>query len=89
MSLDISSPSLCGLSDSESELEELELLPPDEFLPCCLGPLGGLLPLELVVLDRWIEPVPECSLRGCHGKSYSDSTSSLSGNGILPSHALF
>jgi hypothetical protein len=67
MSLDISSPSLCGLSDSESELEELELLPLDEFPPYCLGPLGGLLPLKLMVLDHWIEPLPEHLLQGSCG----------------------
>jgi hypothetical protein len=84
MSPDISSPSLLGLLESESELEELMLLPPGESLPCCPLPLGGLLPLEPVVMDRWMEPLPDRALGAGSGNSYSDSISSLSGSGIPP-----
>jgi hypothetical protein len=49
MSLDISFLRSLGLSDSESELEELELLPPSGG-PGGTTQLGGLLPLDSVVL---------------------------------------
>jgi hypothetical protein len=87
MSLDISSPSLVGLSESESELEELELLPSDGASGGGATPLSGLLPLDSVALDLAIEPLPDCVLHGHGGRSYSDSMSSLSGIGILPSLA--
>jgi hypothetical protein len=84
MSLDISFPRSLGLSDSESEPEELELLPPG------VGPGGGttllgrLLSLDSVVLPLRSEPLPNLSLCGWGGRSYSDSVSSLFRSGILP-----
>jgi hypothetical protein len=90
MSLDISFPRFLGPSDSESELEELEeleLLPPGGSLGGGTTPLGGLLSLDSVVLVLGIEPLPDRSLRGGGGRSYSDSISSLSGRGILPHRA--
>jgi hypothetical protein len=87
MSFDISFPRSLGPSDSESELEELELLPSGGGLGGGITPLGGLLPLDSVVLPLRIEPLPDRSLRGGGGRSYSDSDSSLFGSGILPHRA--
>jgi hypothetical protein len=90
MSLDISFPRFLGPSDSESELEELEeleLLPPGGGLGGGTTLLGGLLSLDSVVLPLGIEPLPNHSLRGGGGRSYSDSISSLFGRGILPHQA--
>jgi hypothetical protein len=84
MSFDISFPRSLGLSDSELELEELELLPPGRALGGGIIPLGGLLSLDSMVLALGIEPLPDCLLRGGRGRLYSDSISSLSGMGILP-----
>jgi hypothetical protein len=90
MSFEISFPRSLGLLDSESELEELEEL---ELLPLGGGlgggttPLGGLLSLDSVVLPLGIEPLPDHSLRGGGGRSYSYSISSLFGRGILPRRA--
>jgi hypothetical protein len=89
MSLDISSLSLVSLSESELELEELELLPPDGPSGGGATPLGGLLSLDSVALDLAIEPLPDCTLRGGAGRSYSESMSSLSGIVILPSGACY
>jgi hypothetical protein len=86
MSLDISFPRSLGLSDSESELEELELLPPGGGPGGGTTLLGGLLSLDSVALPLRIEPLPDHSLRG-GGRSYSDSISSLSGRGILQRRA--
>jgi hypothetical protein len=60
------------------------LLPPDKPLPHYPLPLGRLLPLDSVVMDYWIEPLPECSLHSASGNSYSDSILLLSGSGIPP-----
>jgi hypothetical protein len=87
MSLDISFPRSLGTSGSESELEELELLPPGGGPGGGATLLGGLLPLDSVVLPLGIEPLPDCSLCGGGGSSYSDSVSSLFGRGILPRRA--
>jgi hypothetical protein len=84
MSLDISFPRSLGLSDSESELEELELLPPGGGPGGGTIPLGGLLSLDSVVLPLGIEPLPDRSLHGGGGRSYSESVSWLFGSGILP-----
>jgi hypothetical protein len=87
MSLDISFPRSLGLSDSESELEELELLPPGRgprgstILP------GGLLSLDSVILPLGIEPLPDCALHGGGGRSYNESVSSSFGRGTLPYQA--
>jgi hypothetical protein len=84
MSFNISFPRSLALSDSESELEELELLPPGR------GPRGGstlpgrLLFLDSVILPLVIEPLPDRLLHGGGGRSYSESASSLFGRGILP-----
>jgi hypothetical protein len=90
MSFDISFPRSLGLSDSESELEELEeleLLPPGRGLGGGITPLGGLLSLDSIILPLGIEPLPDRSLHGGGGRSYSDSSSSLFGSGILPRQA--
>jgi hypothetical protein len=87
MSFDISFPRFLGPSGSESELEELEeleLLPPGGGLGGGTTPLGGLLSLDSVVLVLGIEPLPDRSLHGGGGRSYSGSISSLSGRGTLP-----
>jgi hypothetical protein len=87
MSLDISFPRSLGLLDSESELEELELLPLGG------GPGGGtilpsrLLSLDSVILPLGIKPLPECLLHGGGGRSYNKSVSSSFGRGILPHRA--
>jgi hypothetical protein len=73
-----------GLSDSELELEELELLPPDGALGGGSVLPGGLLPLDSVILARGIEPLPDRLLHGGGGRSYSDSNPSMLGIGILP-----
>jgi hypothetical protein len=84
MSLDISFPRSLGLSDSASELEELELLPPGG------GPGGGAtwlgwrLSLESVVLPLRIEPLPNHSLWGRGGRLYNESILSSFRRGILP-----
>jgi hypothetical protein len=90
MSFDISFPRFLGPSDSESELgelEELELLPPGGGLGGGTTLLGRLLSLDSVILTLRIEPLPDRSLCGGGGRSYSDSISSLSGRGILPHQA--
>jgi hypothetical protein len=90
MSFDISFPRFLGLSDSESgleELEELELLPPGRGLGGGTTLLGGLLSLDSVVLALGIQPLPDHSLRGGGGRSYSGSAPSLSGMGTLPHQA--
>jgi hypothetical protein len=90
MSFDISFPRFLGLSDSESELEELEeleLLPPGGGLGGGTTPVGGLLSLDSIVFALGIEPLPDRSLRGGAGRSYSDSAPSLSGMGTLPHQA--
>jgi hypothetical protein len=84
MSFDISFPRSLGLSDSESELEELELLPPGGGPGGGATHLGGLLSLDSVVLPLGIEPLPDRSLHGGGGRSYNESVSSLFGRGILP-----
>jgi hypothetical protein len=84
MSLDILFPRSLGLSDSESELEELELLPPGGGPGGGTIPLGGLLFLDSAVLPLGFEPLPDRSLHGGGGRSYSESVSSLFGSGILP-----
>jgi hypothetical protein len=87
MSFDISFPKSLCLSDSESELEELELLPPGGGLGGGTTPLGGLLSLDCIVLPLGIEPLPDRSLHGGGGRSYSDSISSSFGRGTLPHRA--
>jgi hypothetical protein len=89
MSIDISFPRSLGLSDSESELEELELLPPGGGPGGSTTPLRGLLPRESVVLPLRIEPLPDRSLRGGGGRLYNESVSSLFGRGILPHLACY
>jgi hypothetical protein len=84
MSFDISFPGSLGLSDSESELEELELLPLGGALGGSITLLGRLLSLDSIVLPLWIEPLPDHSLHGAGGRSYSNSISSLFRRGILP-----
>jgi hypothetical protein len=84
MSPDISFPRSLGLSDSESELEELELLPLGGALRGSITPLGRLLSLDSVVLPLGIEPQPNRLLHSGGGRSYSNSISLLSGRGILP-----
>jgi hypothetical protein len=84
MSFDISFPRFFGLSDSESELEELELLPPGGGPGGGTPWLGGLLSLESIVLPLRIEPLPDRSLRGGGGRSYNESVSSSFGRGTLP-----
>jgi hypothetical protein len=84
MSLDISFPRSLGLSDSESELEELELLPLGGSPGGGTTPPGGLLSLDSVILPLGIEPLPDCSLHGGGGRSYNESISSLFGGGSLP-----
>jgi hypothetical protein len=87
MSLDILFPRSLGLSDSESELEELELLPLGRSPGDSTTPLGGLLSLDSVILPPGIEPLPDCSLCGGGGRSYNQSISSLFRRGILPHQA--
>jgi hypothetical protein len=87
VSFHISFPRSFDLSDSESELEQLELLPPGGALGGSIALLGGLLSLDSVVLPLGIEPLPDRSLHGGGGRSYSDSISSLFGRGILPCQA--
>jgi hypothetical protein len=84
MSFDILFPRSFDLSGSELELEELELLPLGGALGVGITPLGGLLSLDSVVLPLGIEPLPDRSLRGGGGRSYSDSVSLLFGRCILP-----
>jgi hypothetical protein len=84
MSFDISFPRSLGLSDSESELEELELLPLGRGPRGSTTLLGRLLSLDSVILPLGIEPRPDHLLHGGGGRSYSDSVSSLFGRGILP-----
>jgi hypothetical protein len=89
MSPDISFPRSLGLSDSESEPEELELLPPggghggSTILP------GRLLSLDSVILPLGIEPLPDRSLHGGGGRSYNESVSSSFRRGILPHQACY
>jgi hypothetical protein len=87
MSFDISFPRSLGLSDSESELEELELLPPGGGPGGGITPPGGLLSLDSVVLPLGIEPLPDRSLRGGGGRLYNESVSSSFGRGTLPHRA--
>jgi hypothetical protein len=87
MSLDISFPRSLGLSDPQSELEELELLPPGRGPGGGTTPPGGLLSLDSVILPLGIEPLPDRSLHGGGGRSYNESVSSLFGRGILPRRA--
>jgi hypothetical protein len=84
MSHDILFPRFLGLSDSSSEPEELELLPPGGGPGGGIIPLGGLLSLDSVILPLGIEPLPDHSLCGGGGRSYSESVSSLFGSRILP-----
>jgi hypothetical protein len=84
MSFDISFPRSLGLLDSGLELEELELLPPGGALQGSITPLGRLLSLDSIILPLRIEPLPDSSMHGGGGRSYSDSISSLFGRGILP-----
>jgi hypothetical protein len=84
MSFDISFPRSLGLSDSESELEELELLPPGGGPGGSITPPGRLLSLDSIILPLGIVPLPDRSLCGGGGRSYSNSVSSLFGRGILP-----
>jgi hypothetical protein len=83
MSLDISFPRSLGLSDSKSDLEELELLPPGGGRGGGTTPLGGLLSLDSVVLPLGIEPLPDRPLHGGGGRSYNESVSSSFGRGTL------
>jgi hypothetical protein len=50
MSFEISFPRSLGLLDSESELEELELLPPGGSLGGSIILLGRLLSLDSIIL---------------------------------------
>jgi hypothetical protein len=84
MSFDISFPRSLGLSESESELEELELLPPGGGPGGGITLPGGLLSLEPVILPLGIELLPDRSLRGGGGRLYNESVSSSFGRGILP-----
>jgi hypothetical protein len=87
MSFDILFPRSFGLLDSESELEELELLPAGRGPGGSITPLGRLLSLDSIVLPLVIEPQPDHSLYSRGGRSYSNSVSSLFGRGILPYQA--
>jgi hypothetical protein len=87
MSLDISFPRSLGLSDSESELEELELLPVGRGPGASTTPPGRLLSLDSVILALGIEPLPDRSLHGGGGRSYNESVLSLCRWGILPHRA--
>jgi hypothetical protein len=89
MSLDISFLRSLHLSDSESELEELELLPPGGGPGGGTTRLGGLLPLDSVVLPLRIEPLPDRSLHGGGWRSYNESVSSSFGRGTLPRQACY
>jgi hypothetical protein len=84
MSFDISFPRSLGLSDSESELEELELLTLGRGPGGGTTLLGGLLSLDSVILPLGIKPLPNHSLHSGGGRSYNESVSSLFGRGILP-----
>jgi hypothetical protein len=84
MSFDISFPRSLGLLDSESELEELELLPPAGGPGSSTTLVGRLLSVDSIVLPLPIEPLPDCSLHGGGGRSYNESVSSLFGSRILP-----
>jgi hypothetical protein len=68
MSFDISSPRSLGLLDSESELDELELLPPGRGPRGSTIPLGGLLSLDSIVIPLGFEPLPDHSLHGGGGR---------------------
>jgi hypothetical protein len=87
MSFDISFLRSLGLSDSELDLEELELLPPGGAIGGSITPPGRLLSLDSVILPLGIEPLPDHSLCGRGGRLYSDSISSLFRRGILPCRA--
>jgi hypothetical protein len=84
ISFDISFPRSLGLLDPESELEELELLPPGRGPRGSTTVLGRLLSLDSLILPLGIEPLPNHLLCGRGGRSYSESVSSLFGGGILP-----
>jgi hypothetical protein len=87
MTFDISFPKSLDILDSESELEELELLLLGTGLGGSTTLLGRLLPLASIVLTLGIEPLPDYSLCGRGGRLYSDSVSSLFRRGILPCQA--
>jgi hypothetical protein len=87
MSFNILFPRSLGLSDSESELGGLELLPPGGGPGGSTTPPGRLLSLDSVVLPLAIEPLPNRSLCGRQGRLYNESISSLLGRGILPHQA--
>jgi hypothetical protein len=89
MSFDILFPRSLGLLDSESELEELELLPPGRGPRGSTTLPGRLLSLDAFILPLGIEPLPDRSLHGGGGISYSDSVSSLFGRGTLPHQAYY
>jgi hypothetical protein len=84
MSLNISFPGSLGLSDAESELEELELLPLGGGPRGSTIPPGGLLSLDSIIPPLGIEPLPDRSLHGGGGRSYNESVSSLFRRGMLP-----
>jgi hypothetical protein len=88
MSFDISFPRSLDLSDSESELEVLELLPLGGRPGGGTTPPGGLLSWDSIVLPLGIEPLPDYLLCG-GARSYSDSASLLFGRGILPHQACY
>jgi hypothetical protein len=87
MSFDISFPRSLGLSDSELELEELELLPPGGGPGGGTTLPGGLLSLDPVILPLGIEPLPDRSLCGGGGRLYNESISSSFVRGTLPHQA--
>jgi hypothetical protein len=87
MSLNISFLRFLGLLGSESDLDELELLPPSGGPSGGITLLGGLLSLDSVILPLWNEPLPNRLLHGGGGRLYNKSISSSFRRGTLPHQA--